>query len=485
MTKRLIALCGVFVTVFTGLVGRFAYISFAKTYQVDESYNSYTLDIGTLYTTIYDRTGQKLNNNSSSYVAVIRPNEKSLSELDKLFDDDEIKEITKELSQGYPVLRTVDKKVDTKYIQIFEKKDSDCDVAYHMLNAETGGLESYVSKEIGSLSVNFAVDALGHLLAGDEGTIVNNNYDSTDGIVISLDRDIQKIAEQASLSIEKGAVVVLDSDTSQILASVSRGNDYFNRAISPYAVGSVFKLVVCACAIENNLNPLYNCTSSITVNDTKFSCQNSHSHGLQDMKSALANSCNCYFVNLALKLGGEKLRETALSLGFGSDFILYDNWNLTSGYFPTKETLSSKGQLALVGFGQGQLTDSPLHFASAVACIANGGNYHTPTLDITDIADNRVLSEDTTQILRSYMKYVVTNGTGSSANYKNETAGKTATAQSGKFIGDKEILNTWFAGFYPYIDPKYAIVVMCEDGKSGSEDCGPVFRTIVEKLSEM
>lgn len=485
MSKRFVSICVAFALIFAGMTGRIAYISLAKTYQVDDTYNSFTLDIGTLYTTIYDRKGQKLNNNSSSYIAVIRPNEKSLSELEKLFDQSEIEEITKELAKGYPVLRTVDKKVDTKYIRILEKKDSRCDVAYHLLNSETGGLESYVSKEIGSLSVNFSVDALGHLLTGDEGEIINNNYDSTDGIIISLDRDIQKIAEEASVSINKGAVVVLDSDTSQILASVSRGEDYLNRAISPYAVGSVFKLVVCACAIENNINPMYNCTSSITVNDTKFSCQNNHSHGLQNMKSALANSCNCYFVNLALKLGGEKLRKTALSLGFGSDFSIYNDWVLSSGYFPTNETLLSKGQLALIGFGQGQLTDSSLHFASAVACIANGGNYYTPTLDIKDVTENRVISEDTAKILRSYMKYVVTNGTGGSADYKGETAGKTATAQSGKYVNDKEILNTWFAGFYPYNDPKYAIVVMCENGTSGSEDCGPVFRTIVENLSKM
>lgn len=485
MAKRLTALCGVFVIIFTGLVGRFAYISFAKTYQVDDTYNSYTLDIGTLYTTIYDRKSDKLNNNHKSYVAVIRPNEKSLSELENLFDEEEIQEIRNELAKGYPVLKTVDKKINTKYIKIYEKKDSSYDVAYHLLDAETGGLEKYASEEIGSLSVNFAVDALGHLLQGDEGEVINNNYDSTDGIVISLDKDIQKIAENASASTKKGAVVILDSDTSQILASVSKGSDYLNRALLPYAVGSVFKLVVCACAIENNVNPIYCCTSSITVNDMKFSCQNNHSHGIQDMKSALANSCNCYFVNLALKLGGEKLRETAVSLGFGDTFELYDSWNVSSGFFPTNDTLKSTGQLALVGFGQGQLTDSPLHFASAVACISNGGYYNSPTLDIKENSKNRVISEKTAEKLRSYMKYVVTNGTGGSAAYKDETAGKTATAQSGKYVSDKEILNTWFAGFYPYSDPKYSIVVMCEDGTSGSADCGPVFRTIVENLDKL
>lgn len=83
------------------------------------------------------------------------------------------------------------------------------------------------------------------------------------------------------------------------------------------------------------------------------------------------------------------------------------------------------------------------------------------------------------------MHYVVTNGTGSIADYNNKTAGKTATAQSGMYDNNREILNTWFAGFYPFDSPKYTIVVMREDGDSGAGDCCPVFRTIVEMLDKM
>ena len=83
------------------------------------------------------------------------------------------------------------------------------------------------------------------------------------------------------------------------------------------------------------------------------------------------------------------------------------------------------------------------------------------------------------------MKYVVSNGTGANAYYDGKTAGKTATAQSGIYANGKEVLNTWFAGFYPYNNPKYTIVVMREDGISGSGDCCPIFRRIVEKLDKM
>lgn len=487
MSKRLISLICVFAMTFSALAGRCAYIALGRTYQISDSYNSYTLNIGKLTTNIYGRSGMKINNNSKSLVAVIRPNEKCLHELDMLFTDKEIADITDELSKGYPVLKTVSKKADTKYIKIYEKilNEESTMCSPYLISGMYGGLEQYVSEEIGSLSVNFSVDALGRLLTGDEGTVVNDNYDSNDGVIISLDNKIQSVAEEAAKSLKYGSVVVMDVDSSQVLASVSRGEDYINRSLSPYAVGSVFKLIVAACAIENKVDVLYNCTSSIKVADTEFHCQKEHAHGIQTTKQALANSCNCYFVNLALKLGAHRLSETAKEFGFGESFELYPNWNVNAGVFPGEDELASLGQLALIGFGQGRLTDSPMHFCSTIACIANGGNYASPTLDLQDVKDNQILSEDSAKKLREYMRYVVTNGTGTAAEYNKNSAGKTATAQSGVYTNGVEVLNTWFAGFYPYNNPKYAIVVMCENGKSGAGDCCPIFRTIVEKLDKM
>jgi cell division protein FtsI/penicillin-binding protein 2 len=485
MSKRIITLTSLFAFVFTAIIGRCGYVALSKTYTVSDTYNSYTINISTLNPYIYDRKGEKLNNNTTSYVAIIRPNEKCLSELDLLFTDDEIKEITNELSNGYPIIKDVSKKVNTKYIQIVEKINENDTNARHILDYSCSGLEKYTNYDLGQLYVNFPVDATGRLLNGDNYDIVSNNYDSTDGVIISIDKQIQEICEQASQSINYGAVVVMNVENSQILASVSRGEDYNNRALSHYAVGSVFKLVVCASAIESNIQPIYKCESKITIGDTTFNCQNNKSHGVQNMKQALANSCNCYFVNLAIKLGADKLYSTAKSLGFGEYFNLYNDWEISAGNMPSLTTLNSLGQLALLGFGQGQLTDSPIHFASVISCIANGGNYNYPTLDIENSIDNNVFSKDTAKTILEYMHYVVTNGTGANANYKDNTAGKTATAQSGVYVDGEEVLNTWFAGVYPYNNPKYAIVVMCENGTSGAGDCCPVFRTIVEKLENM
>lgn len=491
MHKRITAAVCAFVILFVGVCGRVAYITLGDSYTVSDSYNSKTYRISALYNNIYARSGELLNNNSRSVVAVIKPSEKSLAELSLLFEPETEKEIAAELSSGEAVIRSIDNYAETSYIktvEIIEENDADM-MCRHLIDKACGGLETVTDKEIGTLSVNYAVDAVGRILSGDDGKIINNNYNSADGVVISIDSTLQSIAENAAQSIEKGSVVIADASTSQILASVSRGDDYLNRAACAYTPGSVFKLVVAAAACENGVDLAYDCTGEITVGDTSFHCQKNHRHGCQTLKDALANSCNCYFVNLALELGADKICDVASRLGYCKDDILYTydgkDFAVKAGAFPLKSDLSSQGQLALLGFGQGAITDTPLHFAAVVSCIANGGIYYSPTLSLQKQSGVRAISGETAQKLCAYMKNVVDSGTGSKADYNGKTAGKTATAQSGIYENGSEILNTWFAGFYPYSNPRYAVVVMCEGGSSGSEDCCPVFRTVVENIDKM
>ena len=63
-----------------------------------------------------------------------------------------------------------------------------------------------------------------------------------------------------------------------------------------------------------------------------------------------------------------------------------------------------------------------------------------------------------------------------------KTAGKTGTAQSGIYFGGKEVLRTWFAGFFPAGNPHYIVVVMNENGIGGNTDCAPVFKEICERI---
>lgn len=486
--KRLQAFLLAVCMLLTASGARILFISLDKSYAVSDSYNSYALTIEKRYTTIVDRNSNLLTNYKNEYVAVIKPNEKCMSELPELFDQQEIKEITDELSNGYPVIRSVNNYKKTDYIQIYTRaiqNPSDM-LCRQLLDSSCGGLETYTNKVVSEKKINFAVNALGRVLTGDSSEVTTETTDAPEEIRVTLDRDVQKAAEKAAEDIEKGAVVVLDADTSRMLACVSKPNDYYNRAISPYCVGSIFKLIVAACAIENNIDPQYECKGSITVGDTSYACQNDNVHGKEHIREALENSCNCYFVNLALKLGREKLYETASEFGFGGSTRLYDGWDISNGNLPSLSLLQSDGQLALLGFGQGALTDTPYHFALCVAAIANGGIYKTPSLTGKEVVkEKRVITEETSKKLISYMRSVVEKGTGMIADYDGKSAGKTATAQSGQYVNGKEILHTYFAGVYPYDDPKYVIVVMNEDGKSGSGDCGPVFRNLVEMLETL
>lgn len=491
MSKRVVTILVTLIFALSVSLGRIAFIMFSGEYKVSSGYNSYSIDLSVLKPTIYDCKLNKLNNNKTEYAAIIRPNKKCLNELQYLFTKAEVSEIKEELSKGYPVIRKVNKPDDSlKYIQ-FEKilvNDKSNDV---FINS----IMNNFNDEIGSKKVNFSVDALGRLLEGDNGTIVNNNYSAQNGVILTLNSKIQQIAVEASKSIKKGAVVVMDVENSNILALVSRGNDYLNRANLSYSVGSIFKLAVCISAIENNIDADYNCEGSITVGDTTYSCQKEKAHGSQNMKQALANSCNCYFVNLALLLGADKITQTAQSLGFGEDIYLEEKITVKGGSFPSETALKSKGQLALLGFGQGELTDSPVHFCAFAASIANGGIYNKPNIILGSVDANggayynedsqgeRVMKASTAYKLTDYMRYVVSSGTGRAADYNSASAGKTSTSQSGQYIDNQEQYNTWFAGFYPYKNPKYAIVVMTEHGTSGAGDCCPVFRTIVENLS--
>ena len=494
MKKRIIVFSFAMLFLFSIVLGRLGYIAFNGDYKVSATHNSYTVDVDKVYETVYDRNLSRITNKTVDLAAVIRPSEKCLTEMNKLFSYKEREEIMAELKQGYPVIRQTDNYVSCKYIKIFEttNRHSEDMLAKHLVLSA----ESLIPNVAGSKSINFSVDAIGRLLDGDEGRIIEDNYNSKKGLALTIDSKVQKVAEDAGNELESGAVVVLDVKTGNVLAAYSTPDSYINRAFSSYCVGSVYKLVVAACAIENNIDDSFECTGEITVGDTTFSCQQNTAHGEQHIKEALANSCNCYFIQLALKLGAEKITEISERFGFGSVNNLFDGWSVSSGNMPSVDDLQSKGQLALLGFGQGMLTDSPLHFASVVAAIANGGVYNKPEAVLGTVDDDgnlnekektnayRVISEKTAQTLCDYMRYVVCDGSGRRSDYNDFSAGKTSTAQSGRYIDNEEILYTWFAGFYPYGKPQYAIVVMKENGLSGAKDCCPVFRTIVENLDE-
>lgn len=490
--KKRIFFSSVFVLLFMiSLLSRIGYIIFSKSYTVSDTYNSYTITLDTLEPNIYYSNYTRLTNNVYKKYALLKPNAKTLAELPKLFDNTE--EIISELRQGKPVLKEVEN-VKTDYINILNVRESENNCS-QLLSAQSSGLLKYLPISVGERKLRFFVDAKGRMLTGDEGEIVDNNYVSSEGLLLYLDENIQKITFNACKSIKSGCAIVMDVENSEILACVTKPEtSYINKPFTLYSVGSVFKLIIAACALENGVNLKYECGGKIRVSDTVYSCQKEHKHGLQNLEEALSNSCNCYFVNLAMNLGAEKILETAHKFGFGEYINIYSDWKVKGSELPTEFELKYYGELPLIGFGQGKLLVTPLQVCSALCTIANGGYKNDIKLVKSEIdkfgkrkdldyqKSNKVLSGRSAYLLLKYMRSVVENGTGNNADYKKSSAGKTATAQTGQYNNGEEILNTWFAGVYPYNNPKYAVVILKEDGKSGAEDCCPVFRTIVENL---
>ena len=102
--------------------------------------------------------------------------------------------------------------------------------------------------------------------------------------------------------------------------------------------------------------------------------------------------------------------------------------------------------------------------------------------------ENEVIAvkKKTAEMINACLYNNMLNGTGvNAAPYNTSSAGKTATAQPGRYYDNgQEILCTWFAGFFPYEKPQYAVVVINEKGSTASSDCAPVFKNIAERITE-
>ena len=219
-----------------------------------------------------------------------------------------------------------------------------------------------------------------------------------------------------------------------------------------------------------------------------------------NMRQALEQSCNTYFIQLANQIGAEKVYEMAVLLGFGKETVLASGLVSKAGKLPDLSNLkSSSAALANFSIGQGDFLATPLQIAAMTAAVANGGAAPRPalTLGIRDADGSvrfdepstavRAMSRSTAEQLAKMMVAVVASGTGNAAAPETGGAGgKTATAETGwKAEDGSAVLQAWFTGFYPAENPQYIITVLAEDGKSGSTTAAPVFKHIADGIAAL
>ena len=325
-------------------------------------------------------------------------------------------------------------------------------------------------------------------------------------ITLTIDSKIQLILEQVlEKAMEeqqaKGVTgLVMNAKTSEILAISSKPSFDLNniprddlttlfdqskiKAITDvYEPGSTFKILTLAAALEEGVvseNDRFYCTGSRVVDGVKIKCWRSTGHGSQTLQEGLTNSCNCVFMELALRLGVDKFYEYMQKFGLGEKTGI-DLAGEASGILMDKSLVKTV-DLARMGFGHA-VAVTPVQLLTAVCGILNGGNLTTPTVldNIVDCFGNTLLQGESTvkrQIVSAStsqkiceMLSGVTNKQGDCTFIEGyDVGGKTGTAQkydeTGHIAQGKYISS--FIGTYPASNPEYVIMIMVDEPGAGA-----------------
>lgn len=528
--KRLVSVFTAFCFAIGALCLRLYNVCARGTEYVASESHYYSVDVEEIRGDIFDCKGRKLVNADYENTVVMKPTLKALSAVGNLVDSRTAGMLKERMKSGTAVSVSIGSSVIPsssdavmlkKHIRYKSRQPASHLIGY--VDSEGRGV-SGIEKSFDSLlytgrslSVRFSSDAYGRIISGAEYEVQNMDI-PTGSVTLTLDSDIQRIAENAldMYRVKEGGAVVADVKTGAIRAMVSRpeyetdrladyvnaeGSPMINRGLNAFAVGSVFKAAVAAAALECGLGGFeYTCTGSCNIDGTMFGCNNRKAHGKLNMQKALECSCNTYFINLAREIGAERLLETVKKFGFGQEIKLADGLVSDSGVLPSESELEKSGGLANFSFGQGSFTASMLQMIQLFSAIANGGGYVTPyIIEKAVYADGRetvhkdkypvvAVETQTAERLSKMLVSVIESGNAKKAKPDGDfkAAGKTATAQTGAFYKNGvEICNTWFCGFFPADKPEYAVVILKQGGSSGAEDCAPVFRQIADKISQL
>ncbi|MEN6327507.1 MAG: penicillin-binding protein 2 [Syntrophomonas sp.] len=365
----------------------------------------------------------------------------------------------------------------------------------------------------GSQTLTTVIDARGEAIKGLMFKVrpVDNNKRSA--VVLTIDKRLQEIVESKSKNIKKGAIVLMDVQSKEVLAMASRptfnpyndlacliANDeastLSNRALSSYHPGSLFKIMVAAAALEEkavHLDDQFECNGKYVFNaQVSTSCWKEEGHGRISFARGFAQSCNPTFIAAGLKLGRENLLKYVGKVHLTDERLI--GYNSSSGSY----VRINPGEPALGNacLGQEGVMLTPLQMTSLIATIADDGKWAPPSLLRYTIdprgqkqkpeqySAEQVISRPNAKLVQKLMESVVSEGTGKTAALKEvKVAGKTATSETGnlKENGD-EVLDTWFGGYFPADHPRWAMVVMVEGGQSGARDAAPVFKAIAQAM---
>ncbi len=405
-----------------------------------------------------------------------------------------------------------------------------------------------------------------------------SQLDYTDGlngktIQLTVDTEIQKLCNEL-LKDMAGSISVMDIYTGEIVAMQSspsfdpnlflfginqddwqliRNNPLkplVNKTLSGlYSPGSTIKPIVALSALENgiiNKNFIVNCKGKIEMYGQTYHCWKKKGHGVVNLKSAMKQSCDTYFYEIARKLGVDRLKETSLKFGLGEKVLGEIFNNEKKGLIPDTKWKKNNlgkgwviGETLITGIGQGYTQTTPLQLCQMTAQLANGGFKIYPKIiveeniktaeDIKFIMNKNAKNLDeknnglqeasellgfsnqkehdrlfknskNIKLVREAM-FASTNevrGTSYSSRIedpKYQFAGKTGTSQVRRITqAARELdLNTsqipyderdhaLYIAFGPYKDPRYALSIVVEHGGSGSSTAAPIAKKLFKLI---
>ena len=297
----------------------------------------------------------------------------------------------------------------------------------------------------------------------------------------------------------------------------------FNRALrGTYPPGSTIKPVVAMAGLEHGLVKLREtrfCPGyfSLPGSSHRFRDWQPRGHGDVDLISAIAQSCDPYFYALADQLGVRRLHDFLARFALG-DTTGIDIGGEKAGILPSAEWKRGAfkrrrdqvwfpGETVIFGIGQGYMTSTPLQVAQMTAILANRGRHYKPrvvnairdpiTREIQTIAPEELPPVELRDPLHwdhaiDGMRAVMQGGTASRSaiGAPYSIAGKTGTAQvfsvaqnaryNESAIAERLRDHAWFVAFAPIETPRIVVVVLVENGRSGSGTAAPIARAVMD-----
>ena len=344
-----------------------------------------------------------------------------------------------------------------------------------------------------------------------------------DDVRTTLDIDAQRVAFQA-LGGQRGAVVAIEPATGRIRAMASnppfdpaalreRGalqqlddaenSPLVNRTtMGQYPPGSTFKVVTATAAIDSGKftkDTTVNGKSPQTISGAPLNNFGNEQFGDIPLTTALTNSVNTVWAQVAVDLGGETMQRYMERFGFYDrvEIDLPIRQRETSGVYVQgkglEEMTSDSVDVGRAAIGQGGMLATPLQMAMVSAAVANDGVLMRPTLtervidrdgrteEIEPDVFSRVMKSTTALEVGDMMASVVREGTGTAAALSGiDVAGKTGTAE---IIPAQNVNQPWFIGFAPRTNPRIAVAATIERSNgTGGVVAAPIAKAVMEEL---